>query len=140
MYERATNSYRKVMELANQEALRLNQEYIGTDHLLLGLVLEESGTACKVLRKIGLGIDQVRHELEQWMRPGPGAPILKQLPQTPEAKKVIEYAIKEMRELGDEHVGTEHLLLGLLRQSEGVAFQVLTKCGVRFVDDRGASP
>ncbi len=129
MYERFTDRARRVMQLANQEAQRFNHEYIGTEHILLGLVKEGSGVAASVLRKLGVDLSEVRQRIEDIVEPGP-ATRAGRLPQTPKAKSALEYAIQEARGLGHQYVGTEHLLLGLLREDEGVASMVLLQSGV----------
>src|SRR5690349_22795923 len=125
MYERFTDRARKVMQLANQEAQRFNHEYIGTEHILLGLVKEGSGVAANVLKNLDIDLRKIRLEVEKIVQSGPDAATAGQLPQTPRVKKVVEYAIEEAREFKHNYVGTEHLLLGLLREEEGVAAQVL---------------
>jgi len=130
---RFTDRARKVMQLANQEAQRFNHEYIGTEHLLLGLVAEGSGVAVHVLRNLDLDPDRIRREVEGIVQPGSGDDItMSKLPQTPRAKKVIEYAIEEARNLNHNYVGTEHLLLGLLREQEGVAARILMNLGLNL--------
>src|SRR5438445_6774944 len=121
MYERFTDRSRKVMQLANQEAQRFNHEYIGTEHLLLGLVKEGSGVAANVLKNLDIDLRKVDLEIEKFVQLGPNRVTMSKLPQTPRAKKVIEFALEEAH----SYVGTEHLLLGLLREQEGVAAQVL---------------
>jgi hypothetical protein len=130
MYERFTDRARKVMQLANQEAQRLNHEYIGTEHILLGLVKEGSGVAANVLKNLDIDLRKIRLEIEKVVQPGPDMVTRGKLPQTPRAKKVIEYSIEEARNLNHNYVGTEHLLLGLLREQEGVANHVLSKMGI----------
>lgn len=130
MYERFTDRARKVMQLANQEAQRFNHEYIGTEHILLGLVKDGSGVAANVLKNLGVGLRDIRLQIEKIVRPGPEQLVMGKLPQTPRAKKVIEYAIEEARNLNHNWIGTEHILLGLLREEAGVAAQVLTNLGV----------
>lgn len=129
MYERFTDRLRKVMQLANQEAQRLNHEYIGTEHLLLGLVKEGQGVAGIILRD-WVGLREIRMAIEKHSQPGPDHVIMGKLPQTPRAKKVIELAMNNARELGHNYIGTEHLLLGLLDEKEGIAFQVLNDAEV----------
>src|SRR5947208_6407834 len=136
MYERFTDRARKVMQLANQEAQRLNHEYIGTEHVLLGLVKEGSGVAANVLKNLDIDLRKIRHEVELLVQSVPDATIPGKLPQTPRAKKVIEYSIEEARNLNHNYVGTEHLLLGLLLEQEGVAAQVLMNLGLRLEDVR----
>jgi len=136
MYERFTDRARKVMQLANQEAQRFNHEYIGTEHILLGLVKEGSGVAANVLKNLDVDLRKIRIEVEKIVQTGPDMVTMGKLPQTPRAKKVIEYAMEEARNLNHNYVGTEHLLLGLLREQEGVAAQVLMNLGMKLDDVR----
>jgi ATP-dependent Clp protease ATP-binding subunit ClpC len=124
------------MQLANQEAQRLNHEYIGTEHILLGLVKEGSGVAANVLKNLDIDLRKIRLEIEKIVQSGPDMVTMGKLPQTPRAKKVIEYSIEEARNLNHNYVGTEHLLLGLLREQEGVAAQVLMNLGLKLEDVR----
>ncbi len=132
MFERFTDRARKVMALANQEAQRFNHEYIGTEHILLGLVKEGSGVGANVLKNLDVDLRKVRLEVERLVKAGPEMVTMGKLPQTPRAKKVIEYAIEEARNLNHNYVGTEHLLLGLLREHDGVAAQVLMNLGLKL--------
>lgn len=127
MFERFTDRARKVMALANQEALRFNHNHIGTEHILLGLVKEGSGVGSNVLRKLDVDLRKVRLEVEKLVKSGPETVIMGKLPQTPRAKQVIEYAFAEARNLNHNYVGTEHLLLGLCCKADGLAWEVLTK-------------
>ncbi len=136
MFERFTDRARKVMALANQEAQRFNHEYIGTEHILLGLVKEGSGVGANVLKNPDVDLRKVRLEVEKLVKRGPDMVTMGKLPQTPRAKKVIEYAIEEARNLNHNYVGTEHLLLGLLREQDGVAAQVLMNLGLKLEDVR----
>jgi len=136
MYERFTDRARKVMALANQEAQRFNHEYIGTEHMLLGLVKEGSGVGANVLKNVDVDLHKVRMEVEKQVKSGPDMVTMGKLPQTPRAKKVIEFAIEEARALNHNYVGTEHLLLGLLREQDGVAAQVLMNLGLKLDDVR----
>ncbi len=136
MFERFTDRARKVMALANQEAQRFNHEYIGTEHILLGLVKEGSGVGANVLKNLDVDLRKVRLEVEKLVKSGPDMVTMGKLPQTPRAKKVIEYAIEEARSLNHNYVGTEHLLLGLLREHEGVAAQVLMNLGLKLDEVR----
>jgi ATP-dependent Clp protease ATP-binding subunit ClpC len=136
MYERFTDRARKVMQLANQEAQRFNHEYIGTEHILLGLVKEGSGVAASVLKNLDVDLRKIRMEVEKIVQAGPDMVTMGRLPHTPRAKKVIEYAIEEARNLNHNYVGTEHLLLGLLREMEGVAAQVLQNLGLKLDEVR----
>jgi ATP-dependent Clp protease ATP-binding subunit ClpC len=124
------------MALANQEAQRFNHEYIGTEHILLGLVKEGSGVGANVLKNLDVDLRKVRLEVEKLVKSGPETVTMGKLPQTPRAKKVIEYAIEEARNLNHNYVGTEHLLLGLLREQDGVAAQVLMNLNLRLEDVR----
>ncbi|MGB2614105.1 MAG: ATP-dependent Clp protease ATP-binding subunit [Phycisphaerae bacterium] len=136
MFERFTDRARKVMALANQEAQRFNHEYVGTEHVLLGLVKEGQGVAANVLHNLGTDLKKIRLEVEKIVKSGPDMVTMGKLPQTPRAKKVIEFAIEEARNLGHNYVGTEHLLLGLLREHDGVAAQVLMNLGLKLDDVR----
>src|SRR5689334_18887760 len=136
MYERFTDRARKVMQLANQEAQRFNHEYIGTEHVLLGLIKEGSGVAANVLKNLDIDLRKIRLEVEKLVQSGPDMVTMGKLPQTPRAKKVIEYSMEEARNLGHNYVGTEHILLGLLREQEGVAAQVLMNLGLKLEDVR----
>ena len=128
-FEKFSERARRVLTIAQEEARQLNQNYIGTEHILLGLVREEEGVAAKVLTNLGVSLNKVRSAVEfisgRGERPGTGETGL-----TPRAKKVIELAIDEARQLGHNYIGTEHLLLGLLREGEGVAAGVLDSLGV----------
>lgn len=132
MYERFTDRARKVMQLANQQALRFNHEYIGAEHVLLGLIEEGSGVAAGVLQSLGIDLNKIRLEIETLVLRGRDTVEMRWLPQTPRVKKAIEYAIEEARSLNHDHVGTEHLLLGLLRDSRNVAAQLLMNQGLNF--------
>jgi ATP-dependent Clp protease ATP-binding subunit ClpC len=136
MFERFTDRARKVMALANQEAQRFNHEYIGTEHILLGLVKEGSGVGANVLKNLDVDLRKVRLEVEKLVKSGPDMVTMGKLPQTPRAKKVIEYAIEEARNLNHNYVGTEHLLLGLLREHDGVAAQVLMNLNLKLEEVR----
>src|ERR1044072_6646806 len=121
MYERFTDRARKVMQLANQEAQRFNHEYVGTEHVLLGLIKEGSGVAANVLMNLDVDLRKIRNDVEKIVQAGSDMLPMGKLPHTPRAKKVSEYAIEEARNLNHNYVGTEHLLLGLLREQEGGA-------------------
>ena len=136
MYERFTDRARKVMQLANQEAQRFNHEYIGTEHVFLGLIKEGSGVAANVLKNLDIDLRKIRMEVEKLVQSGPDMVTMGKLPQTPRAKKVIEYSMEEARNLNHNYVGTEHILLGLLREQEGVAAQVLMNLGLKLEDVR----
>jgi len=135
-YERFTDRALKVMQLANQEAHRFYHEYLGTEHILLGLIKEGAGVAANVLKNLDISLREIRQEVEKIVQTGPEQVVIGRLPQTPRTKKVIEYAIEEARNLGHNYVGSEHLLLGLLREEEGVAAQVLMNMGVNLADVR----
>ena len=130
MYERFTDRARKVMALSNQEALRFNHEYIGTEHVLLGLIKEGDGVAAKVLENLDIDLRKIRLEVEKLVQSGPDMVTMGKLPQTPRTKKVIQEAIKVAQERNHNYIGTEHLLIGLLREKEGIAAQILVNFGV----------
>src|SRR5690349_24135157 len=136
MFERFTDRARKVMALANQEAQRFNHEYIGTEHILLGLVKEGSGVGANVLKNLDVDLRKVRLEVEKLVKSGPDMVTKDKLPQSPRAKKVIEYPIEEARNLNHNYVGTEHLMLGLLREHDCVAAQVLMNLGLKLEEVR----
>ena len=129
MYERFSDRARKAMQMANQAAQKWNHEYIGTEHILLGLVKEGSGNGAGILTGLGLKLTDVTTKVEGMMRPGPEMITMGKLPQTPRGKKVIEQAIVAARELACNYVGTEHLLVGLVRETEGIAAVVLAAMG-----------
>ena len=130
MYERFTNRARKVIQLANQEAVRFSHGYIGSEHILLGLAKEGSGVAAHVLKELDVDLRKIRLEVEKVVLSGPDVVAMGKLPQTPRAKKVLEYAMEESRNLNHPYTGTEHLLLGLFREPEGVAAVVLMDFGL----------
>ena len=132
MYEQFTERARKVMKLANQEAQRLNHEYIGTEHILLGLVKEGSGVAIQVLANLTIDPQRIVIEIERLIQKGASTTDIGPYPRTPRAKKIIEYAMEESRNLKHGHVGTEHVLLGLLREDMGVAGVILANLGLRI--------
>jgi ATP-dependent Clp protease ATP-binding subunit ClpC len=136
MFNRFTERARKVILLAREEAKRFNHDYIGTEHILLGLIREGEGVAAVVLQKMGLSPDKIRLEIEQLVQPGPATVVSGDIPFTPKAKKVIELAMEEARTLGHNYIGTEHLLLGLIRESEGIAAQVLLNLGLSLENVR----
>src|SRR3990167_3713123 len=136
MFDRFTDRARKVMALAREEARRFNHEYIGTEHILLGLVKEGSGVAANVLQNLDIEMKKIRLEIEKIVQSGSDLVSVGQLPFTPRVKKVLEYAMEEARALGHNYIGTEHLLLGLLREQEGVAAQVLLNLGGKLEDVR----
>jgi len=135
MYERFTDSARKVMQLAEQEAMRLNHEYVGTEHLLLGLVKAGNCVGVTVLLNVGVELGQIQAEIGQ-IPAGPELVTMGELPHTPRAKRVIEYAIDEAGNLGHNWVGSEHLLLGRIREQDGVAGQILRNMGLKLEDVR----
>jgi len=136
MFDKFTDRARKVMALAREEAKRFNHEYIGTEHILLGLVKEGSGVAANVLQNLDIDLKKIRLEIEKIVQTGPDLVSVGQLPFTPRVKKVLEYAIEEARAMGHNYIGTEHQLLGLLREQEGVAAQVLLNLGLKLDDVR----
>jgi ATP-dependent Clp protease ATP-binding subunit ClpC len=136
VFERLTDRARKVMARANQEAQSFDHKYIGTEHILLGLVKEGAGVGVDTLKNLDIDLRTVRLEVEKLVKSGPELVTMGKLPQMPRAKKVIEYAIEEARNLNHNYVGTEHLLLGLLREHDGVAAQVLMKLGLKLEEVR----
>ncbi|MFH1665401.1 MAG: ATP-dependent Clp protease ATP-binding subunit [Candidatus Omnitrophota bacterium] len=129
-FNRFTERARKVILLAKDEAKRLGHDYIGTEHILLGLINEGEGVAAAVLTSLGLDSENIRAEVERLVQPGTGKIADKDIPFTPRAKKVIELAMDEARSLGHNYIGTEHILLGLIREGDGVASQVLINMGL----------
>jgi hypothetical protein len=136
IYERFTDRARKVMALANQEAQRFNHEYIGTEHILLGLVKEGSGVGANVLRELDIDLRRIRVEIEKIVKSGPDMITMGKLPHTPRTKKVLAYAVEEAALMNHNYVGTEHLVLGLIREQDGVASQVLQNLGVKLEELR----
>ncbi|HEX2294374.1 MAG TPA: Clp protease N-terminal domain-containing protein, partial [Actinomycetota bacterium] len=128
MFERFTDRARRVVVLAQEEARLLNHNYIGTEHILLGLIHEGEGVAAKALESLGISLDKVRQQVEEIIGAGQSPPS-GHIPFTPRAKKVLELSLREALQLGHNYIGTEHILLGLIREGEGVAAQVLVKLG-----------
>jgi ATP-dependent Clp protease ATP-binding subunit ClpC len=137
VYERFTDRAKRVMQLAEREALRFGHEFIDTEHVLLGLIAEGAGVGANVLLMMGLDLRKIRHAVEKLTEYVPGGEeIMGRLPHTPRTKKVLEYAHEEAREFEHHYVGTEHLLLGLVREQEGLAAQALTNLGLKLDDVR----
>ncbi|MFM1873207.1 MAG: hypothetical protein RL398_2629, partial [Planctomycetota bacterium] len=136
MFDRFTDRAKKVMSFARQEAMKFNHEYIGTEHILLGLVQEGSGVAANVLKNMSIDLEKIRHEVEKIVKTGPSMVTMGQLPFTPRAKKVLELSMEEASQLSHNYIGTEHLLLGLIRENEGIAAQVLMNLGVKLDEVR----
>ena len=136
MFDRFTDRARKVMALARKEAQRFNHDFIGTEHILLGLIQEGSGVAANVLKNLGVEIEKIRREIEKNVQSGPSMVTMGQLPFTPRAKKVLELSMEEANELGHNYIGTEHILLGLIRENDGVAAQVLLDLNLKLDDVR----
>ena len=136
MFERLTDEAREVMAMAHQEAQGFNHEYLGTEHVLLGLVKQGAGAGATVLKHHDIDLHKVRMEVEKLVKRGPNMVPTGKLPLTPRAKKVIKYAIEEARSLNHNYVGTEHLLLGLLREEDGIAAEVLMNLGQKLEDVR----
>ncbi|WP_420111986.1 ATP-dependent Clp protease ATP-binding subunit [Pseudactinotalea sp.] len=128
MFERFTDRARRVVVLAQEEARMLNHNYIGTEHILLGLIHEGEGIAAKTMESLNISLDAVRQQVQDIIGEGQQAPV-GHIPFTPRAKKVLELSLREALQLGHNYIGTEHILLGLIREGEGVAAQVLTKLG-----------
>ncbi|MCE9634692.1 MAG: ATP-dependent Clp protease ATP-binding subunit [Planctomycetes bacterium] len=136
MFDRFTERARKVMTLARQEAQRFNHDYIGTEHILLGLVQEGSGVAAQVMKNLSVDMKKIRLEVEKIVKNGTNMVTMGQLPFTPRAKKVLELALEEAQNLGHSYIGTEHLLLGLIRENEGIAAQVILNLGTTLEEVR----
>ncbi|HRE02708.1 MAG TPA: Clp protease N-terminal domain-containing protein, partial [Ilumatobacteraceae bacterium] len=128
MFERFTDRARRVVVLAQEEARLLNHSYIGTEHILLGLIHEGEGVAAKAMESLGISLEAVRSQVEEIIGQGGSSPS-GHIPFTPRAKKVLELSLREALQLGHNYIGTEHILLGLIREGEGVAAQVLVKLG-----------
>jgi ATP-dependent Clp protease ATP-binding subunit ClpC len=128
MFERFTERARRVVVLAQEEARMLNHNYIGTEHILLGLAREGEGVAARALESLGVSLEAVRQQVEEIIGRGQEAPS-GHIPFTPRAKKVLELSLREAQQLGHNYIGTEHILLGLIREGSGVAAQVLVKLG-----------
>ena len=128
MFERFTDRARRVVVLAQEEARLLKHNYIGTEHIQLGLLREGDGVAARALEAVGIRLDAVRHEVKEIIGKGEGQSV-GHIPFTPRAKKVLELSLREALQLGHNYIGTEHILLGLIREGEGVAAQVLVKLG-----------
>ena len=128
MFERFTDRARRVVVLAQEEARMLNHNYIGTEHILLGLIHEGEGVAAQALTSLGISLEAVRQQVEEIIGQGQEAPS-GHIPFTPRAKKVLELSLREALQLGHNYIGTEHILLGLIREGEGVAAQVLVRLG-----------
>ena len=131
MFERFTDRARRVVVLAQEEARMLNHNYIGTEHILLGLIHEGEGVASKALEQLGISLENVREQVQEIIGQGQQAPT-GHIPFTPRAKKVLELSLREALQLGHNYIGTEHILLGLIREGEGVAAQVLVKLGAEL--------
>ena len=131
MFERFTDRARRVVVLAQEEARMLDHNYIGTEHLLLGLIHEGEGVAAKALESMGISLEAVRQQVEEIIGQGQAAPT-GHIPFTPRAKKVLELSLREALQLGHNYIGTEHILLGLVREGEGVGAQVLEKQGAHL--------
>jgi ATP-dependent Clp protease ATP-binding subunit ClpA len=128
MFERFTDRARRVVVLAQEEARMLNHNYIGTEHILLGLLHEGEGVAASALQSLGISLEEVRSQVEEIIGQGQSEPT-GHIPFTPRAKKVLELSLREALQLGHNYIGTEHILLGLIREGEGVGAQVLQKVG-----------
>jgi ATP-dependent Clp protease ATP-binding subunit ClpA len=132
MFDRLTDRARKVLGLSRQECQRFNHDYIGTEHILLALLVEGSGVAADVLKNLDVDPRKIRKEVERLITPGASAATMGQIPFTPGARKVLELALEESNSLGHNYIGTEHLFLGLIREEKGIAAQVLRKLNIRL--------
>src|SRR4051812_22986154 len=131
-----TDRVRKVLAMAREEAIRLQHDYVGTEHILLGLIREGEGVAAAGLMNFNVGLEQIHERIEESVRKGKATIALGELPYTSRAKKVLEFAMAEARDFNHSYVGTEHLLLGLLREEKGIAAQVLNSLGVTLEEAR----
>src|SRR5216110_3126677 len=132
-----TDRVRKVLQMAREEAARLHHEYVGTEHILLGLIREGEGVAAAVLTNLNVDLEEIQQKIEETVKKGKATqPVGPDLPYTSRAKKVLELAMSEAREINHSYVGTEHLLLGLLREEKGIAAQVLTDKGITLAKAR----
>ena len=136
MFERFTDKGRKIIILAREEAERHQNDYLGTEHLVLAVLRESDGTAMSILKKMGLSTEQIRLEIERNLPGGGNTMTFGEIPFTPRVKKVIEYAVEEARLLGHNHIGSEHLLLGLLREEEGIGGKILRSLGANLLTAR----
>jgi ATP-dependent Clp protease ATP-binding subunit ClpC len=136
MFEKFTERGRKVIVYAREEAERLQNDYLGTEHILLGTLREEDGIPVSVLRKMGIDVDQIRMEVERNLPSSGNTLTFGDIPFTPRAKKVLEYAVEEARLLGHNYIGSEHLLLGLIREEEGIGGKILRSFGVNLLGSR----
>jgi len=137
VFERFTDRARKIVVFAQEEARLLKHDYIGTEHLLLGLIREGEGVAAKTLESMGISLEAIRSEVVGTVGEGDGAPP-GHIPFTARAKKALELSFREALQLGHDYIGTEHILLGLIREGEGVAAQVLGKLGADLDRTRAA--
>ncbi|MEK7273736.1 MAG: Clp protease N-terminal domain-containing protein, partial [Candidatus Desantisbacteria bacterium] len=132
MFERFTERARRVLGLAQEEAKRLGHDYVGTEHMLLGLVREGEGVAAEVISNLGISLESIRIEVEKVAPKGSEMLTYGDVPFTPHAKKVLELSVEEARRLGHNYIGTEHLLLGLIREGEGIGSKVLINLGINL--------
>src|SRR5256885_16285337 len=134
MFERFTDKGRKIIVLAREEAERHQNDYLGTEHLVLAILRQTDGVALMILKKMGLSTEQIRLEIERNLPGGGTTMTFGEIPFSPRVKKVIEYAVEEARLLGHNHIGGEHLLLGLLREEEGIGGEIMRRPGGTFVN------
>src|SRR3954468_23227114 len=128
MWQRFTERARRIVFFAQEEAARLDENYVGTEHILLGLVREDDSVAARILDRLGVLLDQIRTDVEKQVTRGQGT-LGQDMQLTPRAKRVIDLAYEEARQLNNNYIGTEHLLLGLIREGDGLAGRVLVKLG-----------
>ena len=136
MFERFTDKGRKIIILAREEAERHQNDYLGTEHLVLAILRETDGIALMILKKMGLSTEQIRLEIERNLPGGGTTMTFGEIPFSPRVKKVIEYGVEEARLLGHNHIGSEHLLLGLLREEEGIGGKILRSLGANLLTAR----
>jgi ATP-dependent Clp protease ATP-binding subunit ClpC len=136
MFEKFTDRGRKIIILAREEAERHQNDYLGTEHLVLALLREGDGVALAVIKKMGLSVEQIRLEVERNLPSGSNTMTFGEIPFTPRVKKVIEYAVEEAKLLGHNYIGSEHLLLGLLREEEGIGGKIVRSLGGNLLTAR----
>jgi ATP-dependent Clp protease ATP-binding subunit ClpC len=136
MFDRLADDAKSALNKARQQSQRLNHDYLGTEHLLLGLLEVEGGRARSVLKSLQIDTNRLRSEIDALVRPGSTRTKMGQIPFTPRARKALEYSMEEAASLGTKVIGTEHLLLGLVREPEGVASKALSACGLSFENAR----
>ena len=134
MFKKFTERARRVIILAREEAERYQHEYLGTEHILLGVIKDGGGIAVLVLQRLGVDIRQLKPEIERNLPLSSNTLVIGDIPFTSRAKKVLEYAVEEARAMGHSYIGTEHLLIGLIKEKDGVAYRILSSFGLQYSD------